>query len=242
MGFDPVILALAKGYTNSQRLGYTESEKVVLYPENTVDCDEEFTQGAISPSYRGYGYELYQQKYESVPMVVIFDGVPYECNTVIENATHGFWRAGNYALYSASGEDTGEPFCIRCNRGGWVYATTSGEHTVYIEIPERVKTIDPKFIPGAVLPVVELSEETTSTLVASDSATANEEETALFTAAKEKQTAILIKCSYESLHFASVANLCPNDVSGTIVYKSDWGLATFRAFFEDGSVRITLSQ
>lgn len=90
-------------------------------------------------------------------VMVLFDGKTYVCDIVIvEEGELAGAILGNQKYIG--GEDTGEPFIFFSGGGndGIVYEI-QGEHTfaVYIET-ETIHPIDPKFIPGVVLPVVEL--------------------------------------------------------------------------------------
>lgn len=137
---DMITLAMAKAYTDSQQLARVENAATVIIPETKVTVID------------GYAPEFYDR---DIPLpngqecIVIFDGVKYPCTATIY---HGpMWYAGNGAL-CGEGEDNGLPFCIAYEKiHTSLMATVSGEHTVYMEIPEKVKTIDPKFLPGVTI-------------------------------------------------------------------------------------------
>ena len=111
---------------------------------------------------------------------------------------------GDMTLFGADGESTGEEFLIMAVTGpagsgtfvvlsDTLAAAGSGGGTFTIEKAETIHPIDPKFIPGAVLPVVELSH--------AESLTA--EEQAQLTYHAERAEPIIVKVVVDGLTVAS---------------------------------------
>lgn len=158
---DMVTLAMAKGYADSQRLGYTEKSKEFIFPETSLV-------GEYLPDIGGFisapGTELFTKLNEvfargQTGVSVVFNGKTYVCSinkiTLYEVESVCI---GNNKYFG--GEDTGEPFGFVTADGmaDNILFDTEGEHTfaIYVEA-ETIHTIAPKYLPGAVLPVVELS-------------------------------------------------------------------------------------
>ena len=89
-------------------------------------------------------------------VVVNYDGQTYERNLTKDGKQ--FW-CGNKHLSSNSVEDTGEPFYFYVTGNVQYVKYRDGSPDTEIEMYRitETKTIDPKYIPGAVIPVVELS-------------------------------------------------------------------------------------
>lgn len=151
---DMITLAMAKSYTNSQRLGYTETVDFMIVEKTKFDFAPELGVGDL------YAVEIESVNRDKITaglqLVVHYDGEDYIC-TVME--VSGVFAFGNLGVLGI-GPDTGEPFLITDNgdRLGVIAADTAETHTIGIICDtETVHTIDPKFIPGAVLPVVKLT-------------------------------------------------------------------------------------
>lgn len=127
---DMITLALAKNYTNSQRLGYTEAAEVEIFKATlgfVMNADVGLIFSPVDPITFVSG-KTYK---------VIWDGVRYDV-LPDENG-----NLGNKGL--AGEEDTGEPFLYV---NGAFVAATEGTHTVTITADgEITHKIDPEFIP-----------------------------------------------------------------------------------------------
>lgn len=144
---DTVTLALAKAYTDSQRIAYVEEvgEPVVVAQavdtgssrNNRVSCDID------SPV-----------MVEGNSNLVIWDGVPFRCvvmPTLYSNPP-GTYVGNPYLFNAVDYADTGEPFCIKfiiSTGSGVVYSIDKGVHTVEIQnLVDIAHPIDQKYIPA----------------------------------------------------------------------------------------------
>lgn len=162
---DAVTLALAKAYTNSQRNGYVEYRDIVCFPE----AEFEFI-GAVNLNIPGNPFG------DGDTVTVVYDGVEYVRTAKFFPEEYNDLAYGYYVgnLKFVGGEDTGEPFALLSNFNryngnfnGFIVVDTdnfvdlgnsdSSAHRIGCKVAtEEVHPIDPKFLPGAVLPVVEL--------------------------------------------------------------------------------------
>lgn len=213
-----VTLAMAKAYTNSQRLGHVESKRITYDGKsekidmlggnaNTVAkiSDEPFDLSTVCRLYLKFrdGMEIAVEK-ESIT-IYAEGGIEFIgnntalifCMSVPENNDVGL-PAG---LYVADGfDENGDEFYVP-----------------RIET-ETIVPIDPKYLPGVCLPVVELS-----TTVASG-AVFTAEENAKLTAAFAEGVPIVLNCSLDSQgegikaeSFAGVAYRAISDVMNMFV-------------------------
>ena len=138
---DMITLAMAKAYSDSKG-GYAETK--TIYPQTTVQCAD------VGDGVPAAGLEE-KTLVVGETYTVTFDGKRYSCVCSELNAV------GNNAIFG-EGEDTGEPFLIILNgEDTFAIATqTEGTHTFSIT-QETIHPIDPKFLPGVCLPVVELT-------------------------------------------------------------------------------------
>ena len=140
---DAETLAMAKAYTDSQRLAHAEVAITELVPETTVqfktDNDEtglDYTTinpVALTP---GTVYE------------VMFDGAVYNC-TLRDVGSRSI--LGNSKLLDQN--DTGEPFIMNASVPNKLYAYTTNKatHTFRITVTEEtIHPIDPKYLPDTV--------------------------------------------------------------------------------------------
>lgn len=151
----------AKEYTDSQRLGYVDKERTVIVPETTYDGEELIFRDVPNPLKEGETY------------TVVFDGVEYKSKCFVSpefnslNSGTVMYVIGNLSEL-VDVEDqyiTDVPFLIYYNSDRHTLCVNElnwddGGHSVYVEIPETIRTIDPKYLPGVCLPVVELESVT----------------------------------------------------------------------------------
>lgn len=236
MGFDPIMMAMINRLTKGGGAGYVSTEVVEILPETQVQYNNSdgITCPANTPVVLGKTYS------------VLWDGVKYNCTCV------DFTLEGQILLYlgntaALGGADTGEPFAIlaqvvegMCGLN-IVGCVDENDHTCSIMgEAETVHTIDPKFIPGAVLPVVDLSVETISAMINAGETTAKDEEAAAIISAKEQGKAICINATVGLRKFSTFANLVPTAlVNHDVVYKADFGAGIVQIITnDDGTVTI----
>ena len=105
---------------------------------------------------------------ENKSFTVAYDGVTYECTAVTANVNAMVTGVfiGNLSL-EYMGDDTGEPFLIMflaANNSNLFTVKAPGTHTVAIYTQtETITPIDPKYLPGVCLPVVEIADFTALT-------------------------------------------------------------------------------
>ena len=184
---DAVTLALAKAYSDSKG-GYAEPQKTILarttldFNKNAaylpdpfnfvVGCEYKLTisLGGESESYTGVATEMTDNGIMVV--TVVFGGI-IACADFPPNVAEIYGAAASLA-YMASGNVTVDP-------------ATEFE----IVKPETIHPIDPKYLPGVVLPVVELS----TTFKVGSQYTENENK--ILTALFEKYVPAVIKCAVD---------------------------------------------
>lgn len=142
-------LALAKAYTDSQRLAYEEMETKVLMPETTLNfVPMEELDGLPVAMLEGPSIILN----DGDKVNVTWDGVKYECefyNGRVFPDGSSITGFGNMVITGL--EDTGEPFAYVPGQEGMLsifIAFSEGEHTIsIIKVDMVTKTIDPKYLP-----------------------------------------------------------------------------------------------
>lgn len=153
-----IVLDEARRYTDSQRIAYIEPGKVVL-PETTVSIKEQsdgnvgIIGGLESPVMVGIE--------EGKRYALSVDGLLYYCTPLIE-------KEGDYEIryiYTTM-DTTDEAFLlltevyengVPLEYATQVRASVAGDRTILLSTTETIHPIDPKFLPGVCLPVVELS-------------------------------------------------------------------------------------
>lgn len=157
---DMITLAMAKAYTDSQRLGYTSESLSTPLGDSGTAVIQNFE---ASEDMGGMGLFQYDHAFGSpnnIRWEVIWDGVKYICPV---NPNPDAFMVGNLSLFDQDSEDTGEPFVFGIDFNQNVtlmIAKEPGEHGFWFDIySETIHPIDPKFLPpmGGGLPVVELS-------------------------------------------------------------------------------------
>lgn len=168
---DILTLAMAKAEVDNLKksggVGYTENSSTVVIEK----AEREFAPiedmggayGVIEAVKQLPSEYLFDGDYKAA---VHFDGIDHRCE-LVPSGPNAFF--GNMMLMG--GEDTGEPFVIMVNTANniaMMFAIDTAEkHTVGISfVKEAVHTIEQKYLPGAVLPVVELKTVATTEGVA----------------------------------------------------------------------------
>ena len=150
---DPITLAAARRYTDSQRLAYTSVKRTALLPATELTFTDPMT------------YDL--------PFLDIKSGEKYEVcwdETKYELYAGDFQNGeisilGNLSIMDASLDDSGEPFLFASfeSEGETMAGIKSGDadvHTASItEIKETIKKIDTKYLPNTSTGVVEINLE-----------------------------------------------------------------------------------
>lgn len=155
---DAVTLALAKAYTNSQRIAYIEPGKVLI--EHEIVSDEGLD----------FGLPLIDLVPGRKYTVTLFDGVEsvsgeYEAMEIrIEEENYHVVYLGNPSIFGW--EDNGELFLVASGKFGTegefgvVGALGGAIDNITVETTETIHPIDPKFLPGAVVLETDLSAAT----------------------------------------------------------------------------------
>lgn len=155
---DMITFAMAKKYTD-QKAGY--ADKTVVTGETSVSLYyDEDTGGYVGEFQSEVDLATVLELRNERPMFnVYWNGKMRECNSV---ETGGLFVTGNLSMFG--GADTGEPFTLICDEGNhWAVIKWQSRDNYDITIVsvsiehEIIYPIDPKFIPGVCLPVVELS-------------------------------------------------------------------------------------
>lgn len=136
-------------------VGYTETVDFVIVEKTKFD---------FAPNediHDLYVTEIETVNYDKITaglqLVVHYDGEDYNCTVM---SIDGIMVIGNLGVLGI-GPDTGEPFLITDDGGGMlsvVAADTAETHTIGIICDtEAIHTIDPKYLPGVCLPVLDLT-------------------------------------------------------------------------------------
>ena len=197
MGFDPVTMAATiSKLTKSGQIGGETTKAVEVLPPTDVEFAE--TEGGIIGMISIYAFAdnaLADIIDNAKTVTVNFDGVDYTSKFLRDEGS-GFAMGGNLAL-AGMGEDTGEPFFFLGTEDDpynlTVLGIAAGTYTISIyDKTETIKPIDPKYLPPDVLPRVELSEETATTLLGAGVATLNAAEAATLDNMASNATPFLI--------------------------------------------------
>lgn len=210
---DITTLALAKAYTDSQRLAYVETGKAVVFQQTEFNIPYDDTDGLAFVEMLPSPFTLFLEKeYE-----VVWNGDPYKfvCKDCTEEFGDPSVYIGGRSVFGE--EDTEAPFTI-------IFANYEGEPFVGVYVPgttedvtvsllisteiETIHPIDPKYLPGAVLPVVEISNIENLT----------EEEQATLTAYADQRTPILVKLFDGGVLMASGVFLFLDPGNGQKIY------------------------
>lgn len=147
---DVIALAMAKTYSDKQRLAYTARAIDIVASESKILLEPNDDFGGIACAFERYTITKFDEKYNPIA-IVIWNGVEYWCKPFIGVETI---TIGNSHLGNPDDEDTGEPFFLmqtpELNDGHvtW-FSNTTGLVTVRINYEhDIINPIDPKFIPA----------------------------------------------------------------------------------------------
>lgn len=171
---DMITLAMAKKYTDEQRLGYSAYDIASEVHYNGVNEDKEIIPGEALGVSGAYAYASPDVFTGGVPVKVVCvkGGVDlFEASNLrVEVSNDGIWMllgdifGENRMLALSFGNNVAQLIGVSAGTYVWREAINdkvcwAGDITGYFT--ETIHPIDPKFIPGAVLPVVELTTEPT---------------------------------------------------------------------------------
>ena len=195
---DMITLAMARAYTDSQRLASVEKETVVILPETTVTA-KCYEPGRTDAGFTPSNGELFFPSTFAIgsEVIAVLDGVRYPCTVVGESLKD--WYIGNMNVVNKDAPDTGEPFkfeyFLDLPSSGLLLSHTAqnpseGEHTFAIyQETETIHPIEAKYLPGVCLPVVEL--KTVIVITNSETAPLTEADTASLSAYDDYPCAVL---------------------------------------------------
>lgn len=194
---DVLALAMAKAYTDKKG-GYTETKRTVIVPETTTLFNESYLELHLDPTASLIVGETY---------IAVFDGVEYECEAYLESVNE-IPCLGNASFTDGADTGNGEPFGVADWGGGQIdvgVARKSGSHTISVyQRKEIVHPIDPKYLPGAVLPVVELE-----TVIRQEGTTLAEVDCAKLDEIANSFLPAILKFNYEEfMDIVAVVNVC----------------------------------
>ena len=98
--------------------------------------------------------------------------------------------------------------------------------------------IDPKYLPGVCLPVVELSAETLMALLSGQQVMATEKEAAVFMAARDNIAPLVVRGNFNGAGFASVGAFVTDSSSGAQIFDTNIASNRLIAMFVDGGVQL----
>lgn len=148
---DMITLAMAKAYSDNQRLAYVEEKETEFFPKTTFEGFQlvDSFDVAVYSVQTSYGIPVEAGK----QYTVVFDGVRYKCVAKAKGTELSVLGDPSYDPDSSGGiTGNGEPFCIWTYPGenyAFIDTTIPGSsHTVEIyAAAETVHTIDPKYLP-----------------------------------------------------------------------------------------------
>lgn len=234
-----------KKLEESGQVGYIEKPETVFLPETTITIAVGATDSA---------------RYATAPLLadlvvgetytVIYDGVEYNC--VAEQTLMGgkVMSVGKTGMYNGEELDSELPFfgyyvprmaSFQKEKFQLAVMPDGNPHTVSIVPKETIHPIDPKFLPGVCLPVVELSAETMTALYSGSIVMATEKETAAFMAAKEKVSPLVVRGNFNGAGFASVGAFITDSNTGKQAFNIPIGGFVIVAWFGDDGVTLNLS-
>ena len=103
---------------------------------------------------------------------------------------------------------------------------------------ETTTPIDPKYLPGVCLPVVELSAETLMALFSGQQVMATEKEAAVFMAARDNIAPLVVRGNFNGAGFASVGAFVTDSSSGAQIFDTNIASNRLIAMFVDGGVQL----
>ena len=233
-----IVLDEAKAYSN-RKGGYIKHKNEVCFPEAEFD----FISG-MNMDIPGKPFA------EGDTVTVVYDGVQYVRNAEAfpySNLVKGFY-VGNLKIFG--GADTGEPFALLSgisSQGEYVNFIAAdtesygvGDSIHRIGCSAKAKTIvpiDPKFLPGVCLPVLELSQETMAGVFASGNASCTAEEHAIIWGAYQALYPLIIKGNYNGIAFSGVSNIML-DNAYTPYFEANAGAMKVQVAFDDKTANV----
>lgn len=152
---DAVTLALAKAYSDSQRLAYASTVRMSGGQFTVTPFPNEDLGGVYATFVDG----TCEVKENATVVEIEWERIWYSFDT---SSYSGAFHCGNAAL-AGIGDNTGEPFFVIFdfdqNKTLFIVEQGGTYNFRCMYCVETIHTIDPKFLPGAVLPVVELETE-----------------------------------------------------------------------------------
>ena len=119
--------------------------------------------------------------------------------------------------------------------GTYFYYQDAKNHTTVAKTAETIHPIDPKYLPGVCLPVVVLSEETSSKVDLDGLAALTAEEGAAFDAALEMASPVVLNMTFDGVaRYAVVLNNPIDGVFSAFMLYSAESLYTVFVTYEDG--------
>lgn len=211
-GFDPVTLAMAKAYTDRQRLAYSEGEELASF-QLTLNADMGMCMGVNMGS---IGLEV------GKTYTVTTDSGSY---TAVCKELQGVLVLGNAYLTNPEGFDnTGETFCVveMDDGAGLMTVALDANNGAHMKVStETIHPIDPKFLPGVCLPVVELSTE----FVPPEYVAVTAEESAQLEQAAATGLPIVVRATFMGMTLAEVFTCVSSPDSPVPVYSRTMSLS-----------------
>ena len=148
---------------------------------------------------------------------------------------------GNLSVLAEDLENTGETFVVtEYMEDANVVVTAvdqNGGSFIKVTTPKNIVPIDPKFLPGVCLPVLELSQETMAGVFASGNASCTAEEHAIIWGAYQALSPLIIKGNYNGIAFSGVSNILLDEYSNPY-FMADAGKMKVQVAFDDKTANI----
>lgn len=226
---DMITLALAKQYTDSQKLAYTEGGGSLIWDGNT-EGKEVYNENFVRVSTKALDLNeiatVTLSENGEVTTIAASEG-----NVIVDNGASLF-IADVPLIISVSVAGTAD--FAYFDVGTYLFTTPEADAYVSsVTFKETIHPIDPKYLPGVCLPVVELS-----TVIAESGTALTEAESAALTEAYESGLPIVCKFSQEDVIERGVFQwVSANDATGYsmvsssgiwILVKTDTGWVVIR--------------
>lgn len=181
----------------SGSVGYEKTKQTAFATDAVIKASKTFVVLTLPSSVGAFDLNNNSGKLFSVTV----NGRTYERESFVLEDDQGFRTGvvGNPSMYNPEYEDTGEPFYLSSMSGGSKLRITakdpvtldnSVDVVVSVKLLEKtIHPIDPKYLPGVCLPVVELE-----TVVSADAVFTDAENNAL-TEAFESGLPVVLKCA-----------------------------------------------
>lgn len=217
---DMITLAMAKAYTD-QKAGYTEPGKAIF---NIALTDGSNYDVVVT------GKELtVGETYTVITESGSFSAVCKDFN--------GGALLGNLASINPSGENTGESFAVYVGvdkgEAFGVAVDQNGGSFIKITTPETIHPIDPKFLPGVCLPVVEIA---SAPYPESGTVELSAEESAKLDAAVAEGFPVVVKMTMFGMPVAVVCTYLGGEMLNGFVVENSIGFAKDDTVWKMGEV------